>query len=63
MSSPTVTDPGQATVMSPPAPRPCGVAGCQYQTPENLTTHDLVLRDLELHVKMVQLIDIYYKYY
>ena len=42
--------------MSPPAPRPCGVAGCQYQTPEYLSSHELLLRDLELHVKMVHVL-------
>ena len=37
--------------MAPPPQQPCTVPGCDYQTPENIPTWDLVIRQQEIHLK------------
>ena len=39
--------------MSPPQQQPCQVPGCQYSSPLNLPSYDLIYRDLTLHFQMV----------
>ena len=35
--------------MPPPAPISCSAPGCEYATPENLPTYDLLTTHLQLH--------------
>ena len=37
--------------MSPPPQRACYVAGCEYWTVSGLPNHDLIIKDLELHIR------------
>ena len=42
--------------MTPPPPASCQVPECNYKTRENLPSHELILKDLSLHVQMVHII-------
>ena len=37
--------------MAPPPQQPCAVPGCDYVTPENIPTWELVIKQQEIHLK------------
>ena len=39
--------------MAPPQPMQCSNDSCEYETPVNIPTYELVLKALELHVQSV----------
>ena len=39
--------------MAPPQPMQCSSGSCEYETPVNIPTYELVIKALELHVQSV----------
>ena len=39
--------------MAPPPPKPCYVGGCDYITTAGIPTYDMLMRDLEMHIRCV----------
>ena len=38
--------------MTNPTPMPCGVEGCEYRTRTGLSSHELLFKDMQLHLIM-----------
>ena len=39
--------------MTPPPSQPCQVEGCDWSTPQNIPSYELVLQSLKMHFDMV----------